>query len=560
MATPVLQIENLNVRFKTGDTVFHAVKAVNLQIMAGKTLAVVGESGSGKSLTALSTLKLLPEQAMVQGAVKLLLPGANAVDINTIPVEQLYQTRGRHIGMIFQEPMSSLNPVLTCGYQVAEVLMHHLKLDKKTAQAQTEAWFEKVKLPHPARIFKAYPHELSGGQKQRVMIAMAMCCKPALLIADEPTTALDVTVQKSIIELIQSLQAETQSAVMFITHDLGLVRDMADEVAVMQKGEVVEQGSVSAILQQPQHIYTKGLLSCRPPLDYRPERLLTLSDFQEGQEPIKPALKTSPDLSLHPAVLQVKDLSVWYPKEKNFFGRATAWIKAVDQVSFEVKKGETLGLVGESGCGKTTIGRAITRLCQIQSGQILYQNTDLAQLSEQAMRPYRPKMQLIFQDPYASLNPKMTIGAAIQEPMTVHGLHQNQADRKAKVMELLERVGLQNGHYNRYPHEFSGGQRQRIVIARALALEPEFLVCDESVSALDVSVQAQVLNLLSELKDAFNLSYIFISHDMAVVRFIADRIAVMQQGKIVEIGPAETIWNQAQHPYTKTLLEAIPGR
>jgi peptide/nickel transport system ATP-binding protein len=462
--------------------------------------------------------------------------------------------------MIFQEPMTSLNPLMRCGEQVAEAIMLHKKCDRKTAKEQTIALFQKVQLPDPTGMYKRYPHQLSGGQKQRVMIAMAMSCGPDLLIADEPTTALDVTVQKTILELIRSLQQETNMGVIFITHDLGLVAEIADDVVVMYKGEVVEKGAVKTVLRRPSHPYSKALIACRPILHPKGSRLPTVADFMgEQTAAVKPASQaTLPPPTAN--LLQVRSLQVWFPSAKNILGKTTDYVKAVDDVSFDVQQGETLGLVGESGCGKTTLGRALLRLVEPRSGEIIYRRQNLIRLNKQQLKPLRKDIQIIFQDPYSSLNPRMPVGAAIAEVMKVHGIGEGERGRTEIAIEWLEKVGLKADHYKRYPHEFSGGQRQRIGIARALALDPGFVVCDESVSALDVSVQAQVLNLLNDLKREMGFTTVFISHDLGVVHYISDRIMVMNKGKIEEIGEAEQVFRQPGTAYTQRLVDAIPGR
>ncbi len=479
----------------------------------------------------------------------------------------LQKIRGNKISMIFQEPMSSLNPVFTCGQQVVEALQQHKKINYQQAKQKTIEWFEKVKLPDPAVIFNRYPHQLSGGQKQRVMIAMAMCCEPSLLICDEPTTALDVTVQKNILQLIKQLQQETNLAVIFITHDLGVVQEIADRAIVMYKGEIVEQGTVKEIFENAKHPYTKGLLACRPVLHQKGKRLPVVSDFIQSEkskvkDEIKPVtgnrLLVTENLQQE-TLLHVEHLSVHFPNKKNWLGKPLSFIKAVDDVSFEVYKGETLGLVGESGCGKTTLGRTLLRLIEPTSGHIYFNNEDLLKKNAAQLKQLRKDIQIIFQDPYSSLNPRLTIGSAIAEPLEVHGLVKGNKQRQDKVVELLEKVDLKAEHFNRYPHEFSGGQRQRIVIARALALQPSFLVCDESVSALDVSVQAQVLNLLNDLKAELGFTIIFISHDLSVVRYISDSIMVMNKGKIEETGLADEVYFNPQTKYTRQLIASIPG-
>jgi peptide/nickel transport system ATP-binding protein len=494
------------------------------------------------------------------------------VDLLKLSNKELQKIRGNEISMIFQEPMSSLNPVYTCGSQVAEVLIWHLKISKAEARERTVALFQRVKLPRPEKIFKAYPHEISGGQKQRVMIAMAMACGPSILIADEPTTALDVTVQAHILELLNELRVQNNTSILFITHDLGVVAEIADKIIVMYRGRIVEQGSVIDIFTNPQHPYTKALLACRPKLTMGKKYLPTVSDFMEVDNSgniIPKDLLSTTEVSINQEIansnaspekplLVVDNLKVYFPIRKGLFTRSTESIKAVDDVSFQVYPNETIGLVGESGCGKTTLGRALLRLVQPTAGTIHFNNLNIAGLSAEAMRKSRKNFQMIFQDPYASLNPMQTIGQAIMEPMQVHQVLTTEKERREKVYELLQTVNLMPEHFHRYPHEFSGGQRQRISIARALALEPKCIVCDESVSALDVSVQAQVLNLLNKLKAEFGITYIFITHDLAVARFMADRIFVMNAGKIVESGPAQEVYTNPQNPYTRTLLAAIP--
>jgi peptide/nickel transport system ATP-binding protein len=494
------------------------------------------------------------------------------VDLLKLSDKELQKIRGNEISMIFQEPMSSLNPVYTCGSQVAEVLIWHQKLSKTEARECTIALFERVKLPRPEKIFRAYPHEISGGQKQRVMIAMAMACGPSILIADEPTTALDVTVQAHILDLLNELRVQYNTSILFITHDLGVVAEIADRIIVMYRGRIVEQGSVLDIFSNPQHPYTRALLACRPKLSMGKKYLPTVSDFMEvdnsGNIIPKEVLPTSNGVEnqyittykpiADTPLLVVENLKVYFPVRKGLFTRHTEYIKAVDGVNFEVYRNETIGLVGESGCGKTTLGRALLRLVQPTEGTIHFNNINIAGLSAEALRKSRKNFQMIFQDPYASLNPMQTIGQAIMEPMQVHKVLLTDKERREKVYELLQTVNLMPEHFHRYPHEFSGGQRQRISIARALALEPKCIICDESVSALDVSVQAQVLNLLNKLKAEFGITYIFITHDLAVARFMADRIFVMNAGKIVESGLAHEVYTNPQNPYTRTLLAAIP--
>lgn len=560
MVQPLLEIKGLDIRFHTEDGSFHALKNVSMNVSRGRITAVVGESGSGKSVTALSILQLLAPNAEYAKGEIIYHQGSGSMDLLKQPIAMLRSLRGNSISMIFQEPMTSLNPLMRCGEQVAEAIMLHKKCDRKTASEQTIALFRKVELPDPTGMYKRYPHQLSGGQKQRVMIAMAMSCGPDLLIADEPTTALDVTVQKTILELIRTLQQESNMGVIFITHDLGLVSEIADDVVVMYKGEVVENGMVEQVLRQPSHPYTKALIACRPILHPKGSRLPTVADFMGDQPPtFKPVLQSAPPPATS-NLLQISNLCVWFPSAKNILGKTTGYVKAVDDVSFEVREGETLGLVGESGCGKTTLGRALLRLVEPRSGSIIYQGQDLVPWGKRQLKPLRKDIQIIFQDPYSSLNPRIPVGSAIAETMQVHGIGESERGRREKAVEWLEKVGLRADHYRRYPHEFSGGQRQRIGIARALALDPAFVVCDESVSALDVSVQAQVLNLLNNLKREMGFTTVFISHDLGVVHYISDRIMVMNKGKIEEIGEADQVFRQPATAYTRRLVDAIPGR
>lgn len=565
MEQTLLEVNNLQVEFVSGEASIAVVKELSFAIKAGEMLAIVGESGSGKSVTSLALMGLLPSNAVLKGNVLFQKQNHKPINLLQIKGKEWQKLRGTDIAMVFQEPMTSLNPVFTCGYQVMEALQLHQQLTRAQAKQQAIQLFREVQLPDPEAMIDRYPHQISGGQKQRVMIAMAISCNPALLIADEPTTALDVTVQKTILTLINSIRKKIKMSVIFITHDLGLVADIADTVVVMHKGKIVEQGNSIEVLNNPAHPYTRALMACRPVLHKRGERLPVVSNYfsalQEFQPNIAPIAEdiTTGTTPLSP-VLTVADLKIYYPARKKLFTKSTGPFKAVDGVSFTVNKGEIVGLVGESGCGKTTLGRAILQLIPATAGKIILNGTDLCVLKKSALTPLRKDLQIVFQDPYGSLNPRLTIGNAIIEPMRVHGIGTNNSERKNKAMALLEKVNLNADHFNRYPHQFSGGQRQRICIARALALNPSFLIFDESVSALDVSVQAQVLNLINDLKKTFHFTAIFISHDLAVVRYISDRILVMQQGKIVEAGYSDSIYENPQHPYTKQLIDAIPGK
>ena len=579
MKNKLLEFQNLVTEFQTEGTVVKAVNDVSFTLNKGETIGIVGESGSGKSVTSLSAMRLIPSPpGKISNGNIIYHDGDSKINLLNISEQKMRSYRGNDIAMIFQEPMTSLNPVFTCGDQVTEAIILHQNLDKKEAKKLAISLFKEVELPDPERIFSTYPHQISGGQKQRVMIAMAMSCKPSVLIADEPTTALDVTVQKTILELMQALQREHDMGIMFITHDLGVIAELADKVVVMYKGKIVEQGNVWDIFTNPSHPYTKGLLACRPPLNKRYKFLPTVSDFmtvdkngnivdnnisvseftksfeissEERQDKHKKIFSEKP-------ILKIKNLKTFFPIRNGFFGGITDYVKAVNNVSFDVFPGETLGLVGESGCGKTTIGRTIMRLEEPTDGVMIYNEKNVSKMNAKQLRDFRKEVQIIFQDPYSSLNPRMTIGNAIMEPMKVHNILKNDEERKARVEELLSRVSLDPSHFYRYPHEFSGGQRQRIGIARALAVNPKFIICDESVSALDVSVQAQVLNLLNELKDEFGLTYIFISHDLSVVKYMSDRMVVMQNGKVEEMGDADQIYNNPKTQYTKKLIDAIP--
>ncbi|WP_028789145.1 ABC transporter ATP-binding protein [Terrimonas ferruginea] len=560
---PLLDIQDLTIHFSGEQGEIPALRQVSLTVNRGEILALVGESGSGKSVTSLSILRLLPTPPALfkQGQILYSPDGEKQTDLLKESADAMQQLRGNHISMIFQEPMTSLNPVYTCGQQVAEALRLHKNLSAQEARGQTLYWFERVKLPNPAAIYDRFPHQLSGGQKQRVMIAMAMCCHPSLLICDEPTTALDVTVQKTILQLIRELQQESGMGVIFITHDLGVVAEVADRAAVMYRGEIVESGPVRQLFTTPSHPYTQALLACRPVNHPRGKRLPVVSDFMGNEKQPQPiVIDNSPEkkATAPEPLLKVEDLSVWFPIKKSFWGKPLQFTRAVDEVSFDVYKGETLGLVGESGCGKTTLGRTLLRLIEPTSGKIFYNGEELTARSGKSLQSMRRDIQIIFQDPYSSLNPRLTIGSAIAEPMRVHGIGSSDKDRRDKVIDLLEKVNLKAEHYNRYPHEFSGGQRQRIVIARALGLNPSFIICDESVSALDVSVQAQVLNLLNDLKKEYGFTVIFISHDLSVVRYISDRILVMNRGRIEEIGNADDVYLSPQSSYTRQLIASIP--
>jgi len=599
MPTPVLKIDNLSTHFGSGPSTVRAVQHLSLEINEGETLGLVGESGSGKSVTSLSIMRLLPptSASIPNGSISYM-----GKDLVKIPEPEMRNIRGSDISMIFQEPGTSLNPIFKVGHQVTEAIQLHQKVPFAEAKIRTIDLFKEVGIPEPERRFHSYPHEMSGGQKQRVMIALALSCNPEVLIADEPTTALDVTIQKQILDLLRKLRDERAMSILFITHDLGVIAEIADHVAVMFRGRLVEHASVEEIFTNPQHPYTKGLLACRPKLDTKLRYLPTVSDFMTA----KPNADGSYDIQekkldeeklaamssagrgrlLHPKsmlkemghpeteslpedtefvdesetpILSVEDLKVYYPIRSGILRRVTDYVRAVDGISFDVFKGQTLGLVGESGCGKTTTGRAIVKLAPISGGRIEYGGEDVAHLYSDRLKNFRGNVQVIFQDPYSSLNPRMTVEGMLLEAMRVHRIGNSKLERRHRAADLLVEVGLEPSHLLRYPHEFSGGQRQRLCIARALAVESEFIICDESVSALDVSVQAQVLNLLKDLQKERGLTYIFISHDLSVVKFMSDMMAVMNAGKIVEFGPSETIYENPQEEYTQRLIESIPN-
>jgi peptide/nickel transport system ATP-binding protein len=577
----LLEVKNLVTEFKTEEEQIKAVNDISFTLNKGETIGIVGESGSGKSVTSLSIMQLIPNPPgkVTGGQILYHTKNKEVVNLTTMPEHDMRHYRGNEIAMIFQEPMTSLNPVMKCGDQVIEsIRLHNPSISYINAKQRVIELFTEVQLPSPILMLDRYPHQLSGGQKQRVMIAMAISCNPNILIADEPTTALDVTVQKTILELMQKLQRQHEMGILFITHDLGVIAELADKVVVMYKGKVVEQGSVYDIFSNPQHPYTKSLLACRPPLDKRLKRLPVVSDFmridhngeivsidQNVNDAINNVTITEAErkvahqtLYAGNKILELKNVKTWFPAKKTMFGKVLEYTKAVDDVSFDVYEGETLGLVGESGCGKTTLGRTILKLVDAHDGKIFYKREELLSMKEKDFREHRKNLQIIFQDPYSSLNPRITIGDALMEPMSFHGIGKNGTERKDKVMELLGKVGLDAKYFKRYPHEFSGGQRQRVCIARALVLNPSFIICDESVSALDVSVQAQVLNLLNDLKKEFKFTYIFISHDLSVVKFMSDRMIVMQNGRIEEMGDADKIYNNPQTEYTKKLINAIP--
>ncbi len=568
ISVPLISVQNLQVGFRMGKTVTtEAVKGVSFNVPANSTVALVGESGSGKSVTAMSIVRLLPENALVSPDSKVLYHAIDSkvdhgLDLLRAPIETLRQLRGKDISVVFQEPMSSLNPVFTVGDQIAESLRIHMKLSVRQAMDRTLELMTEVGIPNPKERLKSYPHELSGGQQQRVMIAMAIACEPKLLIADEPTTALDVTVQRQIMDLLARLQQRQKMSILFISHDLGLVGEIASQVVVMRAGEVREAGSVASIFHAPKDAYTQALLACRPRLDNRPRRLAVIDDIMkrntaDGRNAGHP--NTEQRIShpaSGPALIEVKGLRKDYTLKTGLFKRRV--FSAVKQADFSLHKGRTLGVVGESGSGKTTVGMMLTRLTAATAGSIMFEGVDLARLSAAQMRAYRSRIQIIFQNPYASLNPRFTVGQILMEPMRIHSIGKDEDDRARLALAMIAKVGLTPEAFGKYPHEFSGGQRQRIAIARCLTMRPEIIVCDESVSALDVSVQATVLNLLLDLQEEFGLTYVFISHDLAVVKYMADDILVMSQGEIVERGSSDDIYNRPQHAYTRQLLGAIP--
>jgi peptide/nickel transport system ATP-binding protein len=611
MKETILNVRNLEVEFFGESKIVKAVDGISFELQRGETLGIVGESGSGKSVTSLAVMGLIQSPGRISGGEIWFHPQENGAPINLVelPNEQIQLHRGGDIAMIFQEPMSSLNPVYTIGFQITEAILRHQNISASEARKQAIARLQEVKLlpsdealrqqyieslpsfgsskpdehkiaqlvkQHKEAILERYPHQLSGGQLQRVMIAMAISCNPLLLIADEPTTALDVTVQATILELLRELQQRREMALIFITHDLGLISEVADKVAVMYRGKIVEYNSSQQIFTNPQHPYTKGLVACRPTLTRHPHKLLTVSDYMSVEEtpagnlviqekqPEQPLEVTTQEiherlqiLEQQQPLLQVSDLKVGFPV-RGVFGGTKRYFMAVNGVSFDVKKGETLGLVGESGCGKTTLGRTLLRLIEPTGGQILFERQDITNLKGKPLQKLRREMQIVFQNPFSSLDPRLKVGDAVMEPLVIHSIGKTKQQRRERVVYLLERVGLSADAMNRYPHQFSGGQRQRICIARSLALNPKFIICDESVSALDVSVQAQVLNLLKELQDEFELTYIFISHDLSVVKFMSDRILVMNKGQIVEQGTAESIYREPKEEYTQKLIASIP--
>ncbi len=565
MSKKILNIQNLSIKLSNSQGTRNLINDISFSLEGGKTLGIVGESGSGKSLTSLSIMRFLPENSAwsVNGKIFFTTKNNQEVDLLSLSEKEMQRIRGNEIAMIFQDPMTSLNPSQRCGEQVVETLRLHQNVSYKEAKKRVIELFTEAQLPRPEAMFKAYPHEISGGQKQRVMIAIAMACNPALLIADEPTTALDATVQMAILDLMKQFGKKYGTGIIFISHDLNVIAKMSDHIAVMYKGELLEYNSTEELLKNPQHQYTKGLLACRPTTGKRLRELPTVNDFLNGGTNKEEVISTEERLLHHQKmyaqtpVLEVRNLNVEYALKKNFFGKTTKKLQAVDGANLEIYPGETLGLVGESGSGKTTIGRTILQLVKAQSGNILYKGVDLTKLSPQEMRAFRNKLQIVFQDPYSSLNPRYTIGRAILEPIRLYKIRESEKECREEAFAMLEKVGLDASFFDRYPHELSGGQRQRACIARTLSLRPEFVICDESVSALDVSVQAQILNLLNKLKKEMNFTCIFISHDLSVVKYMSDRIVVMKNGAIIEVGEADELYKNPKNPYTGMLIQAV---
>lgn len=564
VSSPLVRVNGLTIDFRTEDGLVRAVEDLSFDIPKGGTVGLVGESGSGKSVTALTLMRLIPTPPGEISAGRIDFGGQ---DLLALSESQMRRIRGKRIGMIFQEPMTSLNPVYRIGEQVAEVLRQHEGLSRRAARDRTLELLTQVGLPRPKQLIDSYPHQLSGGQKQRVMIAQAVSCEPDLLIADEPTTALDVTIQKQVLDLMGELQVRYGMSLLFITHDLGVIAQVAKQVVVMYRSRKLEEGETKSLFHRAEHPYTRGLVACRPALDGNPRRLLTVADFmapdgtrlEVPEERLAPQIKRSEtELQSAPVLLEVRDLRTHYPVTGGLFGRVVDHVRAVDGVSLRIRRGQTFGLVGESGCGKTTLGRSLLRLAEPTSGQVIFDGQDVTTADDTALRALRKRMQIIFQDPYSSLNPRMTVADILLEALKEYKPQASRAEQRDAARELLLKVDLSPSHMGRYPHEFSGGQRQRIGIARALAVNPEFLVCDEPVSALDVSVQAQILNLLLDLQEQFGLTYLFISHDLSVVNFIADYVGVMNHGQLVEYGTAEQIYKNPQQDYTKKLLAAIP--
>lgn len=560
----VLDINSLSVSFFNNNNYVKVVEDVSFSVKQGEILGVVGESGSGKSMTALVLMGLCPKSANIETKNGIFFNNGdeNIIDISKLNEQNYRNVRGKNISMIFQEPMTSLNPVHKCGNQVEEILKIHKIGNKLSRKNKVIELFNEVMLREPDKVYNSFPHQLSGGQRQRVMIAMALACEPKLLIADEPTTALDVTVQQSILELIRSLQQKKNMSVIFVSHDLGVITEICDRVVVMYKGKIVEEIKTKDLFEKAKHPYTRGLMACRPPINSRPLRLPTISEFIDNDSfSLNQGVYVNQRQKqvFNEVIFDVKNLSTYFPLQKSIMGNVKAWYKAVDEVSFQIFKGETLGLVGESGCGKTSLSRTMLRLIDAHSGEIFYDNKDILKFNKSQIKKFRSKVQIIFQDPYSSLNPLMTVGSALIEVMKVHKILSNFKQRRDYVIDILNKVGLSESDFSKYPHQFSGGQRQRIVIARALVVQPEFIICDEAVSALDVSVQAQVLNLLNSLKEEFKLTYLFITHDWSVVKYMSDRILVMQKGKIIESGDIDEVFYNPKTEYTKQLIDSIAG-